>query len=113
MFSCWCELSLLNADNTSFCVSVRTTGVLSKAKNSDNVILNALQIFISDGTVGVIPLLNHDEIVVCAIPDSSDNRYSVQFLSRRSSQILSNTFIKTVSPYIILIFIVIFYTIMY
>lgn len=54
-----------------------TTGELSKAKNSEREMWNASQILMSDGMEGLMFFLNHEEIVVCAIPDSSERRYSV------------------------------------
>lgn len=58
---------------------------------------NASQMRCRDATDGVIFFRNQEEIVVCAMPDSNDNRYSVHprffFNWRiRSSTVMSSPF---------------------
>ena len=52
---------------------------------------NASQMRCRDATDGVIFFRNQEEIVVCAMPDSNDNRYSVHPRSFFNWRIRSST----------------------
>ena len=90
IISCCFEFNLFQFSSTCRCLSVKTTGSLSNAKNCDIVTLNAAHIFSRDFFDGFTFLRNHEEIVDWEIPDSSDKRYSVQPRSSRSCSILSS-----------------------
>ena len=86
-----CSFNLFQLFNKVIWSSFRQTGSLSKLKNCAREILYALHIFSSEGIEGYIFFLNHEEIVVCAIPDSSESLYSLQLRSILNSKILSKT----------------------
>ena len=88
---CCSSSNLSQRSSSSFCLAVRVTGLPSVTKSWDKVMPNASQIFSSDGTVGTISFLYHDEIVDCGRPERSASWYSLHPRSSRYSVIADRT----------------------
>ena len=88
---CFSSSNLSQHSSSSFCLAVKVTGSPFVANNWDKVIPNASQIFSSDGTVGTMSFLYHDEIVDCGRPERSASWYSLHPRSSRYSVIADRT----------------------
>ena len=88
---CCSSSNLSQRSSSSFCFVVKVTGFPFMANNWDKVIPNASQIFSSDGTVGTMSFLYHDEIVDCGKPERSASWYSLHPRSSRYSVIADRT----------------------
>ena len=88
---CCSSSNLSQRSSSFFCFVVKVTGLPFVANNCDKVIPNASQIFSSDGTVGTMSFLYHDEIVDCGKSERSASWYSLHPRSSRYSVIADRT----------------------
>ena len=79
--------------------AVKATGSFLSAKSWESVIPKATHTFSRDGTVGIIPFRNHEEIVDCGKPERSASWYSVQFRCSLSSVIAVRISFMSGTPY--------------